>query len=70
MAHDLFNQIKDTEYEMMDYYRINCINATGEYAPIKHILKPWNSAKSNCGEDFFLAILWFPRHIGLASRHI
>ena len=46
MTQDLFNQIKNSEYEMMDYCRINYINATGEYAPIKHILKPWNSAKS------------------------
>ena len=46
MEQDLFNQIKDSEYEMMDYYRINCINATGEYAPIKYILSPWHDAKS------------------------
>ena len=46
MEQDLFNQIKDSEYEMMDYYRINCINATGKYAPIKYILSPWHDAKS------------------------
>ena len=46
MEQDLFNQIKDDEYEMMDYYRRNYVNSTAEYAPIKHILKPWNFAKS------------------------
>ena len=46
MEQDLFNQIKDDEYEMMDYYRRSYVNSTAEYAPIKHILKPWNFAKS------------------------
>ena len=45
MEQDLFNQIKDDEYEMMDYYRRSYVNSTAEYAPIKHILKPWNFAK-------------------------
>ena len=46
MEQDLFNQIKDAEYEMMDYYRRSYVNSTEEYAPIKHILNPWYDAKS------------------------
>ena len=38
MEQDLFNPIKNSEYEMLDYSRMNYINLNGEYSHIKHIL--------------------------------